>query len=239
MKRFNLEPARDALFLDIDGTLIDIAPTPEEVVIPEGLVRHLHRLHDRLGGALALISGRRLADIDPMLDANDLPAAGAHGAEFRLKGGEKPQPPAPLPETLTRDIVRSFAGHPGVTVEDKSCAVAVHYRRTPAMEQTVKERIREITEGLAEPFKILHGKMVVEITRPGDNKGGALERFMQHPPFAGRRPVFLGDDETDLAAIDACLRLGGAAARVGGYEGTPAALSSPEHVRKWLLAQLA
>jgi trehalose 6-phosphate phosphatase len=234
-----LHPQKNALFLDIDGTLLDIAPTPEEAVVPESLLADLARLHARLGGALALISGRNLANIDALFSPLRLPAAGAHGAEWRPAADGLPQHAEPLPDTLRHSIKAAFSADPALRVEDKRYAVAVHYRDAPAMGGAVAATMRSLAAREDASLLVMQGKMICEVISPAFNKGAALERFLAHPPFAGRLPVFLGDDETDRFAVEASRRLGGVGVRVG--EADPAyadAFSTPKAVRHWLGGQL-
>jgi trehalose 6-phosphate phosphatase len=204
---------RNALFLDFDGTLADIAPRPDEVAVVEELPQLLNALCKRLGGAAAVLTGRRLCDVDNYL-AMTLPGAGLHGAELRMT----PESAALLqwkPDTQARvaRLRQCFATDPRIVVEDKSAAVALHYRQAP-------ERARECCEAMdtifhGPEFEIMLGSMVVEARPRGANKGRALMTFMAQPPFAGRIPVVVGDDITDEDGFEAAAALGGHGVKVG------------------------
>ena len=229
-------PADDALFLDIDGTLLDIAPGPDEVVVPPALTDALRALHQKLGGALALISGRSLKNIDMLFPPPVLPAAGAHGAEWRIESERQAR--QPIPPALREAVKEAFASQPRVLVEDKEYSLAVHYRRIPTQADMIQRRLHEILVQTEEPLTIMPGKMVFEIVYPWHNKGVAIELFMAHPPFAGRRPIFLGDDETDMFAIRMCQQLGGLGIRIGMFASKAAAdFPTPAAVREWLMTQ--
>lgn len=230
---FRLHPNRDALFLDIDGTLLDMAPMPDAVVVPPGLIENLTGLSRKLDGALALISGRPLQNIDALFHPLRLPASGVHGAQWRLATQQEEL--NVLPESVRQAVLAEMAKYPGAVVEDKRYAMAVHYRSKPELADYVERALRGIVSSGPDVFSVMRGKMVCEIVYSGHNKGMALEHFMKHTPFAGRRPVFLGDDETDAFAIEACRKLGGIATRIG-YENV---FSSPQDVRMWLEKQAA
>jgi trehalose 6-phosphate synthase/phosphatase len=235
-----IDPKHDALFLDIDGTLLDIADTPEKVVIPPTLISHLAKLHDRMGGALALVSGRTIENIDRLFSPLHLPVVGVHGAEWRLSGKARPQSFPDLPEGLVIDAYANLPQHSGILIENKKHSLAVHYRLAPECEGAIEKALRHVLGEYKNAYNLMHGKMVFEIVPAEINKGAAIERFMKHKPFTNRRPVFFGDDETDLFAITACLQLGGFAGRVG--PGTPpqeTVFSSPAAVRSWLERQAA
>jgi trehalose-phosphatase len=235
-----IDPKHDALFLDIDGTLLDIADAPEKVTIPHDLIHHLGKLHDRMGGALALVSGRTVENIDQLFAPLRLPAVGVHGAEWRLTGKAKLQSRPDLPENLVVDIYAHLPQHSGILIENKKHAMAVHYRLAPECEGAIEKTLRQTLADYKNSFNLIHGKMVFEIVPAEINKGAAIERFMKHKPFSGRRPVFFGDDASDLFAINMCLQLGGFAGRVG--PGTPpqeTVFSNPAAVRSWLEKQAA
>ncbi|WBY00177.1 trehalose-phosphatase [Ramlibacter tataouinensis] len=203
-----------ALFLDFDGTLVDIAPEPGAVVVPSGLVPLLGTLQQYLGGAVAVVSGRPIREIDSFLDPLRLPVAGVHGAERRAANGDLAHlPPHPLEvvEVAARALV---ARHPELLLEHKDRSLALHYRRAPQLEALCIEAMEQAVDqspGLA----LLRGKMVVEAKPGGASKGSAIEAFLREPPFAGRTPVFIGDDVTDEAGFAAVQRLGGLGVKVG------------------------
>ncbi|HLF58332.1 MAG TPA: trehalose-phosphatase [Alphaproteobacteria bacterium] len=237
---------RWALFLDIDGTLLDIAATPDAVFVPEALPEALRRLQTAFDGAVALISGRALVDIDRLFHAGKIFAAGQHGAELRLPGRQVVR--ARVEEeslaAMRANVLAAAGKIPGVLVEQKGTGVAVHYRRAPSAGDNVRRFLDDIMAA-CEGFEIVPGKMVFEIRPRGVDKGRAIEAFMQHPPFAGRVPIFVGDDIADRDGMTAVEKLGGYAVHVGGEagageaEGTEVAgrrfwLPSPEFVRVWL-----
>jgi trehalose 6-phosphate phosphatase len=220
----------------VDGTLIEIAPTPDTVRVPRGLPRLLGHLHDRMGGALALVSGRPIAEIDRLFAPVLLPAAGVHGAEIRLHGPIERMAGGFEDGAAVRAAVAAFAAaHPGLRVEDKGAALALHYRGAPALERPVDH----FAAALARQFR-LHlqaGKCVAELKASPSTKGDALRRMMAAAPFAGRVPVMVGDDLTDEHGFEAARALGGLALRVGAAERPSAAtarIPTPADLRRRL-----
>lgn len=211
-------PNRDwALFLDIDGTLVDIAPTPGSVRIPPRVLEILAAADAALGGAVALISGRSLADIDKLTHPHRLSAAGQHGAEWRIDAKSTSHQPGISASDLVgvREILDKFAAeNSGVLVEDKGVTLAVHYRLAPDVEVTIDTLANELVAALPR-YTTFKGKAVVEIRPEGIDKGLCVERFLQQTPFAGRVPVYAGDDRTDEDAFAVVSRCGGVAIRVG------------------------
>jgi trehalose 6-phosphate phosphatase len=191
--------AADALFLDFDGTLVELAPQPEDIVVPPDLITLLQQLHHYSDGALAIVSGRPLEQLDFFLAPLRLPMAGVHGAERRTADGRIIELPVPDVHHLRERLLPLVSANPGLQLEIKRGALALHYRNVPHLEQ-------HCTEGMAEAlqhepgFTLLRGKMVVE-AKPHINKGDALVAFLQETPFRGRRPVFIGDDVTDEAGF--------------------------------------
>lgn len=227
---------RTALFLDFDGTLVDIATRPELVQVPPDLVDVLRTLHDKLDGALAIVSGRALADLDRFLMPLRLTSAAEHGAQLRLAGGGVTQMAAPDIHTVEGIAIKLASQHSGLRVELKSAAVALHYRQAPALEAVCLEAMREAvrrTPGM----ELLHGKFVFEIKPAGVSKGTAIRNFMAQPPFAGRVPMFAGDDTTDEAGFAAVAALQGHTIKVGeGASLATARIASPTRLRDWLYA---
>jgi trehalose 6-phosphate phosphatase len=229
-----------ALFLDVDGTLLDIAETPHAVEVPGGMVDLLRRLHRALGGALALASGRPIETLDRWFHPFRPAAAGLHGLERRGADGVVTRIDAPA---RTLDQVRErLAGAegkiPGLLVEDKGRTVAVHYRRAPDREREVLLLVDQAARDLGDELELLAGKKVLEIRPRGAGKGSVVETFMAEPPFRGRTPVFVGDDRTDEDGFAAVNRLGGHSIRVGG-EGSSGGryqLEDAADVRAWLAA---
>lgn len=222
-----------ALFLDIDGTLLDIAPTPDEVVIPPGLETLLEKLERHLGGALALISGRGLADISRLFPITGN-AAGGHGAEWRLGHSTFVWTNEWL-DDVAAELDTAAGRLPGVWLERKERGLAIHYRRAPDQKSAVATLAEAVVARSVEPLRLLPGKAVLELVPAGVSKGSAIERFMGVPPFAGRIPVFVGDDLTDEEGFDAVNSMGGVTIHVGDMP-TAAHLrfASPAEVRCWL-----
>lgn len=233
-------PAREAaLFLDIDGTLLDIAPVPQAVVVPAPLIETLERLHRGLGGAIAFVSGRAIDEIDRLFAPLVLPAAGEHGAEIRVGNEELAPVDCSTSLAAIRDAAEKFAStRPGVLVEPKQHCVAVHFRLSPERAHEVRRFLAATVAKLPDRFELLPGKMVWEVRPRGVSKGTAIETMLARAPFAGRHPVFAGDDRTDEDGFAAVQRRGGTAIRIG----TAAAamnthsLASPQAFRTWLAA---
>ena len=191
--------AADALFLDFDGTLVDLAPQPEQIVVPPELITLLQRIQQESDGALAIVSGRPLDQLDFFLAPLRLPAAGVHGAERRTADGRILQQPVPDVHHLRERLLPLVESHPGLQLELKRGALALHYRHAAHLEQRCVETMMDALRH--EPgFTLLHGKMVVE-AKPHINKGDAVAAFLHEAPFRGRRPVFIGDDVTDEAGF--------------------------------------
>jgi trehalose 6-phosphate phosphatase len=205
-----------ALFLDFDGTLVDLAAQPEAVVIPDGLTALLARLSDLCGGALAVVSGRKLGDLDFFLSPLRLPLAAEHGAQRRLPGSQTAINMAEPDLRAVIDNVTAFAErHAGLRTEVKSAAVALHYRHAPELESQCLAMMTEAA-GQTAGVELLYGKFVFEIKPSGISKGTAITDFMKQPPFRGRVPVFAGDDVTDEAGFTAVQAMGGVGIKVGG-----------------------
>jgi trehalose 6-phosphate phosphatase len=232
-----LEP-QDALFLDFDGTLVNLAPTPESIHVDDTLLHELQALDARQQGAVAIVSGRALADIDRWLAPLKLPAAGVHGAERRSAGGLTVCAEVHALEAVADLLQPLVDHHPALVLERKRAAVALHYRRAPELEPACRAAVAEV---LAQQpaLKLLQGKCVLELLPQGIGKGEAITAFLAEPPFDGRRPVFVGDDVTDEGGFDAVLRHHGIAVKVGGGESlAPHRLQDTEQVRRWLALSL-
>jgi trehalose 6-phosphate phosphatase len=227
-----------AVLLDIDGTILDIAPTPGAVIVPASLRQTLMRLSRETGGALALVSGRSLDDIDLLFAPLRLPAIGGHGAEVRSSPHDavETEHAHPLDGGLRDRLAELALGAPGVLVEDKGYSLAVHYRLAPEQEGRVKKAVAAIKADWPEqPIEILPGKSVVEIKPAGFHKGAAIRELMQHEPFAGRRPIFVGDDTTDESAFAVMPEFNGIGFSVGRHvPGTAYCFAGPSEVRRWL-----
>jgi trehalose 6-phosphate phosphatase len=226
-----------AILLDVDGTLLDLAATPREVFVPPALRETLGVLLDKTEGALALVSGRSLADLDLIFAPLQLPSVGGHGAEIRAAAGGKTDRgrAAPLSDEVKRQFASVAAASPGILVEDKGYSLALHYRLAPEMEHHVRNAVLQISEGLPDRFELLPGKAVIEIKPAGFDKGTAVRQLMTSRPFAGRRPVFIGDDTTDEAAFAVLPEFNGVGISVGRrVPGVAMCFDAPTDVRMWL-----
>lgn len=212
-----VDPSRTAFFLDFDGTLCEIVERPDAVEVTARTRQAVHRLVDLAGGAVALISGRRLDDLDRHLGL-DLAAAGSHGAELRRKpGGSVERSDEAVLLDGPAERIGAFAEEHGLAFEKKVGALTLHYRSDPDRADQSRALIDD--EAAAEHrLRAIHGNMVAELAVGGIDKGTALDRFMDHPPFAGRTPFFAGDDTTDEDAVRAAQARGGLAIRVGPGE---------------------
>ena len=226
--------AARALFLDLDGTVLEIAERPQDVIVPSNLVPLLARLSDALSGALAILSGRAIAEIDRLLAPLSLPAAGQHGAELRLSpaGPIERETDVTQPREWRAALAVLVQQHPELLVEHKGAGVAVHFRAVPTAEREVRRALAGLAPEQA-GFALKTGRCVAELVPKGCDKGRALRRLMAAPRFAGRLPVAIGDDATDEDAFAAALALGGDALRVGSGP-APAAFANARAVREWL-----
>ncbi len=224
-----------ALFLDFDGTLVGLAPTPEAIEIPPALVSLLSDLSDQLGGALAVVSGRQIDSIDRFLAPLRLPAAGEHGVQRRDAKGHTQEQRAPDLVPILEVANELARVHEGLLVERKHAAIALHYRLAPQLEAVCRDAMsRAIAHD--PQFELMHGKFVFEIKPAGINKGIAIDAFMTEAPFAGRTPVFLGDDTTDESGFAVVQPRGGIAVKVGsGPSLALHRLESPRAVYEWLV----
>jgi trehalose 6-phosphate phosphatase len=227
-----------ALLLDVDGTILDTASTPGSVMVPGSLRSSLEELHAKSGGALALVSGRLIRDLDTLFSPLRLPAIGGHGAEMRLAGDQAvhARHADVIGGALRQQVAAAAASDPRVIVEDKGASLAVHYRLVPQMEQFLKNKIAAIVSHVAvQDLEVMHGKAVIEIKSASFSKGEAVRELMKSPPFAHRRPVFVGDDTTDESVFRVLPMLGGLGYSVerpiAGVNGT---FDSPADVRCWL-----
>ncbi len=223
-----------ALFLDFDGTLIEIAETPEGIVVPGDLAARLVALSQRLEGRLALVSGRAVANLEEHCGPLAVAVAGSHGlSRFSATRERLGKEPAPLPDAVFAALA-DFAAAEGLSLEEKSHGAALHYRADPSL----AERAEAFAGSLAEEHGLMvkRGKYVVELVPPGADKGAAVRAFMDEPPFAGACPVFVGDDVTDEDGFEAARELGGFGVLVGHRAATAArhALADPAAVAEWL-----
>lgn len=246
MKRSNIKcppkPQLDwAFFLDVDGTLIDIADTPDAARVDAALLNLIAQLHRLSGGAVALVSGRALSDLDARIGGLRIPLAGQHGLERRDAAGRlwihaaSPEPKLAIKKALEPILAR----HPSLLLEDKGLTLALHYRRAPSLAAYVHRLmgrfVREVNEGL----ELQRGKRVVEVKPAGIDKGTAVAEFLREPPFLMRRPVFIGDDINDEHGFSEVNRLDGISIRVGrGSTCAHYRLSDVTAVRRWLAMAL-
>jgi trehalose 6-phosphate phosphatase len=229
---------RTALLLDVDGTLIDIAERPDDAVVPHSLCVTLQELLARTGGAVALVSGRTIAALDRLFRPLLMPAVGQHGAEMRISpNAPLICSPASLSQTLRTKIQQLAQLDRRILVEEKSNALAVHYRLVPQREHFLKREVQRATAGETDPdsVEIMFGKAVIDIKPKLFNKGSAVREIMASAPFAGRRLVFVGDDTTDESVFAILPELNGIGYSVGRrVKGTQGTFAAPAEVRSWL-----
>jgi trehalose 6-phosphate phosphatase len=227
-----------AILLDIDGTLLDLAPTPREVWVPPGLARTLNRLLARTDGALALVSGRSLNDIDLIFAPEQFPAFGGHGAEMRIAIDSEAvaSHAPPMDKELKRRLAAIARLSPGILLEDKGYSLALHYRLAPHAEKAIYAAVALIRADLPNaPIEVLPGKCVCEIKHSGFTKATGVHELMTHEPFKGRRPLFIGDDVTDESVFAIMPDLDGLAFSVGRRaQGVAGHFDSPDDVRQFL-----
>ena len=231
--------SRYALFMDLDGTLVDFAPRPEAVRADAALLRLLRELGERCGGALALVSGRAIVSLDAVTAPERFLASGLHGFERRDHEGIVQQHPAPAAASLEalRELMRAcVARHPALFLEDKGAALALHYRGAPQLREFVEQTLAAVPDLAARGLRIQHGHMVAEVVPASVNKGSALAEFMREPPFRGRLPLYVGDDLTDEPAFHWVNLAGGLSVVVNPRRPSAAmaALAGVAAVRDWL-----
>jgi trehalose 6-phosphate phosphatase len=230
-----LDLSRAALFLDVDGTLLDIAPTPDAVIVPRPLPAALASLAKKTGGALALVSGRTIGNLDALFAPLKLPAAGCHGAQLRIGGVVEELRPS-IPETL-RQRALQLGALEGLLVEDKGATIALHYRLTPNPQSALRAIARLAAAARAAGLDLMQGKSVVELKPAGIDKGQAIHRFMMREPFLGRRPIFVGDDVTDEDGFAALADYDGVGICVGCRNAHATLdVEAPANIRRWLYA---
>jgi trehalose 6-phosphate phosphatase len=230
-----LDPRRHALFLDFDGSIVDFAPTPDTIVLMSGTIPLLEDVSDRLGGALAVVTGRHIADVDRHLAPLLLPASGVHGREFRPRPGDERDDPVPAEiEHARRRLKAALAPDNLIRLEDKGSALVLHFRAHPDQRGRAEALAGDAARGLG-TLHVMAGHAIFEILQRGITKGRALRRFMRRPPFAGRIPVFVGDDATDEDGMRAAAAGGGFGVKIGPEE-TVAAYRLPDTaaVHAWL-----
>lgn len=233
-----LDFGTDALFLDFDGTLVELCDRPDAVQVPKALIETLHALSDRLDGRLALVSGRAIEVLDGF-GMIGLAAAGSHGSEWRLADGEREYLPRPAGLDAVQQQFAIFADTAeGLLFEDKPLGAALHYRRAPRMRDAAHDLARQLADD--HDLHLQHGHDMVELRVPGVDKGTAIGELLNLPPFLGHRPIFLGDDVTDEDGFKAVESAGGAAILVGAPRQTHASfrLSDVGAVNEWLVRSL-
>jgi len=239
--------ASSALFLDVDGTLLEIAPRPELVRVPPELPKMLEQLARQRHGALALITGRTLADLDRLFQPWRGAAAGVHGAERRRMDGsivaEQPTEPdriaAAALDRMRPKLATLSDRWPGVWIEDKGRTVALHYRAVPERGQEIRAAVTQVAQRESEALRPIAGKMVLELQPSHRHKGAAIAAFLTEAPFRGRQPLFVGDDATDEDGFAEVNRRGGVSVRVGPRTSDSVAghqLPSVADVLNWLAA---
>jgi trehalose 6-phosphate phosphatase len=225
-----------ALFLDFDGTLIDIAPTPEAIRVPDDLPSILERLNRALDGALAIVTGRSVNDLERHLAPSRLVIAGAHGAELRLAPDRFASTAAPISPAVVAAASALSERFDGVKVEVKGRSIAVHYRANPEAGPAIERDLRALLSESHSEITICPGRKVHELVPAHVSKGAAIETLLRFPPFHGRRPLVIGDDFTDESAFQAAERNGGLGLRVAGehFSKDIADFNEPSEVRDWL-----
>ncbi|MGY8669035.1 trehalose-phosphatase [Bradyrhizobium sp. UFLA05-109] len=227
-----------AILLDIDGTLLELMPTPREVWVPPGLSKTLNCLVERTSGALALVSGRSLNDIDLIFAPDQFPAVGGHGAEMRLEPDSEAvaSHAPPMDKELKRRLAAIAKLSPGILLEDKGYSLALHYRLAPHAEKAIYAAVSLIRADLPNaPIEVLPGKFVCEIKHSGFTKASGVRELMTHEPFRGRRPLFIGDDVTDETVFAIMPDMNGLAFSVGRRaRGVNGHFDSPSDVREFL-----
>jgi trehalose 6-phosphate phosphatase len=233
-----LRPQEIGLFLDVDGTLLDLAPHPDAVEVPGGLIDALAAAERRLDGALALVSGRPIAALDRLFAPLRLRASGVHGAEIRRvrDGAHKMLAVQQMPRRAWSELAQLLQRFPGTFAEDKRASFAVHYRSASGSAAELAAALAQFAAGFAAyELELAAGHLVIEIRLPGFDKGKAIESFMAKTPFLDRRPVFIADDAMDRAGFNTALARGGLAYSVGReLPGLSGCFPDPAAVRTWL-----
>ena len=224
------------LFLDVDGTLIELTDSPLDTVADAELKALLGQVAERLGGAIALISGRSIDYLDGLFSPLKLPAAGLHGVERRrasgtLQGASFTDTQLTAARASVNTLVQA---HPGTSVEDKGRTLAVHYRMAPQHEAALRQALVDIAKPLGTNYHIQEGNKVLEIKPRGFTKATAIKAFMQEPPFSGRKPVFVGDDLTDQDGFRMVEDQGGVSIAVGDRVHGQFRFETVSAVRRWL-----
>jgi trehalose 6-phosphate phosphatase len=233
-----LHPQADwALFLDVDGTILHLRDTPDSVEASAHLLDLLESIHTCLGGAVALVSGRTIDNLDELFAPHRLPTAGLHGLQRRDAQGKVHEEAVPEAlDTLREPLLQLASSSTKIILEDKGHALAIHYRLAPDRETQIREEVEKLAQPYATDLQVMHGKMVCEIKPWHADKGSAIRDFMNEAPFEGRLPVFIGDDTTDEDGFAYVNELDGHSIRVGDSEQTAARYRLPgvDEVIDWL-----
>lgn len=233
--------ARTAFFFDLDGTLAPLAATPDAVKLPADTSRVLGRLLERAQGAVAVVSGRPIAEIDALLTPLHLPAAGLHGAQIRHAQGGITMTPGATEDArriaaMAAPLQALIDQHPGLLLENKGCAMALHYRNAPELASVARDTMTALADQHADAFTLQPGKMVFELRPRNASKGLAIATLRRLAPFTGRTPLFAGDDLTDEAGFADVNAAGGVTIKIGdGPSCARFRLPSPEALTAWLL----
>jgi trehalose 6-phosphate phosphatase len=230
-----------AFFLDVDGTLLEFAPRPDMVSADAPLISLLHALFARAAGAVALVSGRTVEDLDRVMQPHRFPVSGIHGLERRSAALGFARTPFADPHNLSgaRDVLQHLVSeHPQLLLEDKGISLALHYRAAPALRDTIEGALAAIPALAMGELRVQHGHLVTEILLAGATKATALAAFMDEEPFRGRRPVYLGDDLTDECAFEWVNERGGLSIAVAARRPSAASarLASVQAARAWLVS---
>ena len=224
------------LFLDVDGTLLELADSPGGVAVDPHLLPLLEQLRNVAGGALALVSGRTISNLDELLGSSRLPAAGLHGCERRDATGAMHV--APIAREQLADVraglQRLAARHSGLLLEDKGAGLALHFLKARELEHELRAEVALLAAPLVPKFALLDGHAVIEVKPAAHTKDSAVSAFMEEQPFRGRQPIFIGDDQTDYGGFAAVRRFGGMAIAVGPRVQSEWWLPGPAAVRQWL-----
>jgi trehalose 6-phosphate phosphatase len=224
------------LFLDVDGTLLELADSPGGVAVDASLQPLLARLRGAAGGAVALVSGRTIENIDRLLDTRAMPVAGLHGCERRDARGALHVAPVAREQLadLRAGLERLVARHPGLLLEDKGAGVALHFLKARELENELRAEVALLATPLVPKFAVLDGHAVIEVKPAAHTKDSAVTAFMEEAPFAGRSPIYIGDDQTDYGGFAAVRRHEGMAIAVGTRVKAEWWLPGPAAVRSWL-----
>lgn len=224
------------LFLDVDGTLLELADSPGGVAVDASLMPLLARLRVLSQGALALVSGRTLQNLDQLLGSTDLPMAGLHGCERRDARGRLHVAPVAVEQLaeVRAGLQRLVSRHPGLLLEDKGAGLALHFLKVRELEHELRAEVALLAAPLVPRFALLDGHAVIEVKPAAHTKDSAVTEFMGEEPFRGRQPIFIGDDQTDYGGFAAVRRFDGLAIAVGPRVKSEWWLPDPRSVRQWL-----